>query len=60
MYKTVSFNIFDLHLEEVVYKDGENKKQRNSQYEERKNQPGKTDLPISKPPFADWKRKIKN
>ena len=60
MYKTVSFNIFDLHLEDVVYKDSETKDLRKPEYDERKNQSGKADLPVLKPPFAEWRQKIRN
>ncbi len=58
MYKSVSFNIYKLNLQDIVYKDRNNKKSsRDAQTTSRK-LPEKNDMPIPKPIDEFWKKPL--
>ena len=54
MYKSVSFNIFDLHLEDIVYKNKTDEKSKRSDKNGNQNSKRFTDNPIPKPTEDLW------
>lgn len=56
MFKTVSFNIFDMELEDVVYQDEEVRSGRAAEKKAAERRSETADRPILKPPYATWKK----
>lgn len=53
-YKTVSFNIFEEHLEDIVYKDRNNKSPRSNETDEQDKFSGQESPPAPKPSTEYW------
>jgi hypothetical protein len=57
MYKSVSFNIYELNLQDIVYKDRDKKPSRGEETSNRKLS-DKDDMPIPKPIDDFWKKPL--
>lgn len=60
MYKSVSFNIFDLHLEDIVYKNKTDEKSARKDKNGNRNSKRFTDKPIPKPAGDLWSHASKS
>jgi hypothetical protein len=58
MYKSVSFNIFDLHLEDIVYRDRTVEKNSCTRENASRKLTDKNDMPIPKPIDEFWKKPL--
>lgn len=60
MYKTVSFNVFDLELEDIVYKNEKKRSSENSKINNRasKKMPAANETPIPKPIEEFWRKPL--
>jgi hypothetical protein len=58
MYKSVSFNIYDLNLQDVVYKDRDDKKSSRKAETASRKLSEKDDMPIPKPIDDFWKKPL--
>jgi hypothetical protein len=57
MYKSVSFNIYELNLQDIVYKNRDKKTSREAETSNRKLS-DKNDIPIPKPIDEFWKKPL--
>ena len=58
MYKSVSFNIYKLNLQDIVYKDRSDKKSPRDSKAASRNFSDKDDVPIPKPIDEFWKKPL--
>lgn len=58
MYKSVSFNIYDLNLQDIVYKDRNDKKSSHKEGTANRKLSDKDDMPIPKPIDEFWKEPL--
>lgn len=58
MYKSVSFNIYDLNLQDIVYKDRDDKKSSRGAEKANRKLSEKDDMPIPKPIDDFWKKPL--
>ena len=58
MYKSVSFNIYDLNLQDIVYKDGNTEKSSPEVETANRKFSDRDDIPIPKPIDEFWKKPL--